>query len=131
MKAIIHEYDISSAQKLEISQDDCWVMIKCHIGPDETVSTETFKNIHPQEQFIFYFATPKFLLRTVKNDEPQIGRGLIIIENYNETLVKNTIKKIIDDCSKDKKDWHDFATSLNRYAIWEFDDYKEYEGDQK
>lgn len=49
------------------------------------------------------------------------GRGLLIMSEYNYSILLNKIQKIIDHLSGDN--WHDLARQMSQYARWEFENY--------
>lgn len=124
MKIILGDLDISSSQKLESGLEDFWIMAKAYIGPANESGNLRYNGGYPYyEQFIFYFTTQKFLDR-IHEGGYTLGRGEYIIDKYTgEEDLRKFIEKIIDKCSKNAKDWKDFANKLNEYSYWEYDHY--------
>ncbi len=91
--------------------DDFWIIIQADIGPKDNKGSETFT---------FYATTPKHLNSKLYNNEIQIGRGLLIMNNFNVYDIKDVINRLIENCKRDT--WDEVANAICRYAYWEYDD---------
>lgn len=50
-------------------------------------------------------------------------RDMIVVEHYDYQSIKNHLNRIIS--MYDEENWQSLANQLNKYFIWEFDDYQE------
>lgn len=97
--------------------DDCWVIVRASIGEPDSKGAD---------QFLFYITTPKKLAATILGNDYRFGKSLLIVEKYDENLVKKAIEKLLEHINGDT--WKEVAWKINRYSQWEFEDYQEYEG---
>lgn len=54
--------------------------------------------------------------------EPQMGKGMMIVDKYDMEVIKSKINECIAKC--DTGDWDTTAVNLSRYFDWEFEDYQ-------
>lgn len=87
--------------------------VRAMIGPEDQEGAESFDML---------VCTPKWLQNELENNGPLLGRGTIIISEYNYDEIVNCIEKAISQCYAD--DWPGIAKKLSRISFWEFDDYQ-------
>ncbi|MCA1032517.1 immunity 8 family protein [Bacillus timonensis] len=92
--------------------DDFTIDIQVDIGPKEGEGSETFS---------LTVCSPKRLEKTLKERpyEVEIGRGLLIMVDFNIDVIENTIIKIIDNCKRPT--WEAVSQALSTYFYGEFD----------
>lgn len=89
---------------------DFWAMFEAQIGPSGENWSETFT---------FNIISPKWLARTLKKNDIEIGHGMFILATFNPSLVEITIKKLLKNC--ERMSWEEVVFSICRYAKWEYE----------
>lgn len=51
-----------------------------------------------------------------------MGAGMMIMNEFNHSVIKSEIEKILKECSKET--WEKSLTYLLRFFSWEFEDYQ-------
>jgi len=90
--------------------DDFRIMVQADIGPKDDKGSETFT---------FYATSPKRLESMLYNNEIQIGRGLLIMNDFNVDDIEVVIERLIENCKRNT--WNEVALALCRYSYWEYD----------
>lgn len=114
----IYSIDLPEGQpSLPEDPENCWIVLQADIGLDDgTQAADTFT---------FYICTPKKLSAIVKEEKHQLGRHLIIVDQFDWELLESTIVKICDEATGEN--WEEIAEQISRYGHWEFEDYHEIE----
>jgi len=87
--------------------------IRAMIGPDDEEGAEYFDML---------ICTPRWLQGEVEKNDVFLGKGMIIINEYDYDKIIAFIKKQITDCHAD--DWLGIAQKLSRISFWEYEDYQ-------
>ncbi|WP_280648902.1 Imm8 family immunity protein [Brevibacillus sp. 1238] len=77
------------------------------------------KDSEGSDLFYFRVMTPKRLLVILKEEKTLDGRAILIINEFNESLVEKEINKILEDCVRPS--WVEVAKAINRHLNWEYD----------
>lgn len=72
------------------------------------------------DDFELLICTPKWLEETVW--EACFGRGLLIVREYNFSIINEFINDYVSSCEGDS--WEAIVMRLVRVFSWEFDDYQ-------
>lgn len=91
--------------------DDFWVTVEADIGPENGMGAETFT---------FHVTSPKRLGFMGMTGEIQVGRGLLIMNDYNYEQVKQRINTLLKGCVRDT--WQEVSITVAKYARWEYDE---------
>jgi len=91
--------------------DDCSVAIEVTIGP---------KGMEGGDLFQFTAATIKSL-----NSNPHVcwGRGYLLMDSFSWSAIQYSLEQLLQHCRKET--WEDVARELNKYMLWEFENYSE------
>jgi len=116
----------SSPQETGNPINDCWVMVHADIGPEGTKAPD---GTVATDIFLFYVTTPKHLINSVKGEDYRFGRGLLIVEEYSEALIRKAFEKLLSSIEGDN--WEEVANKINRYGHWEFENYDEWKDHSK
>ena len=65
--------------------------------------------------------SPSRLSRIIETENIVIGRGLLIMSDFNIEIVKKTIEKLLQGIKGET--WGDVALQVSKYAQWEYEDY--------
>jgi hypothetical protein len=93
------------------TEDDFWLMVQADIGPKDDRGAETFT---------LYVTSPKRLSGMLGNGESQIGRGLLIMNDFKKSEVEKVINRLLNNCKRNT--WEEVELALCRYFYWEFDE---------
>lgn len=81
-----------------------------------------------EESFDFLVCTPRWLADEVARERYALGRHHLFLPRYDYALMQRAIE---DVCARATgPDWDTVAGHLARYGLWEFEDYREYQGDE-
>jgi hypothetical protein len=105
----LHSPDVQEPT-LPADPGHCVVLIQAMVGPDDGPGEESFD---------FCVVTPSYLQ---EQHVPRWGRGLLIVESFDWTVVRNAVEKRIADVSGDT--WQQIGSELNKEFVWEFDTYR-------
>ena len=109
----IHSPDVNDLETyLPEEPDDFCILVQATIG---------LPNDNSGESFDFLVCTPKWIETLLENQKFVLGKGYLVVRNYNYNLIIETIQSICDRVSGD--DWITVANKLARYGQWEFEDY--------
>lgn len=100
----------SGETELPVERQDFWVIMKADIG---TVGAEG------ADCFTFYVTSPNFLSKSIAHDECQIGRGLLILNEFDWDQVERAVTTICAQAEGDT--WEQIAAYLSRYFHYEFE----------
>ena len=70
--------------------------------------------------FDMNICTPKWLLENCSGN--LFPRGFLIMESYNLNILLDCINELLSEIEADN--WEVWAEKLNKFAIWEFDNYR-------
>lgn len=87
--------------------------IRAMIGPDTEEGAESFD---------MQICTPKWLQDETAKNNILLGKGMIIINEYDYDQIMIFLKKQIAECHAD--DWPTIAQKLSRFSFWEYEDYQ-------
>lgn len=73
------------------------------------------------DDFECQVCTPEWLKQAVA--EPRWGRHMLIVREYNWTLIEDAIASYVANC--EGSDWNTLAGKVARVLSWEFEDYAE------
>lgn len=123
MKAVIkrlHSPDIDNLSNFAPSDPDnfCF-LLQVMAGPE---------GVEGEESFDIRVCTPKWILENYRTEDVIIGRGHLILMEYNYDRILQRISSFISGC--DGETWEELAEKLTRLGKWEFEDYQEYESGQ-
>lgn len=91
--------------------DDFYIQIQADIGPEGDKGSETFT---------FYAASPKRLQNLIDDKQIEMGRGLLIMNDFDIRLIESAIERIVSTCMRET--WEEVAMLISRYAYWEYED---------
>lgn len=91
--------------------DDFLITVEADIGPENEMGAETFT---------FNVISPKRLSHMGMEGEIQLGRGLLIMNDYNYEQVKQRIATLLKGCARDT--WREVSMMVAKYARWEYDE---------
>jgi hypothetical protein len=91
--------------------DDFWITVDADIGPENGMGAETYT---------FHVTSPKRLGHMVETGEIQLGRGLLIMNEYNYEQVKQRIATLLKGCKRET--WKEVSMTVAKYARWEYDE---------
>lgn len=92
--------------------DDFFVSFQLDIGPKE-INGESYL-------YTVDIISPKRLQNTIQEGESEIGRGYIILTDYNENVIRSSIENIVKKCNTDNNE--KAYASLSKYFRWEMDE---------
>ncbi|MDQ2087664.1 Imm8 family immunity protein [Herbivorax sp. ANBcel31] len=90
--------------------DDFWIVVQVDIGPQNGKGSETFT---------FNVTSPKRLKLVLEGSHIEIGRGLLIMDDYNKKTVQETVRRLVEKCKGET--WDEVVLALCRYAYWEYE----------
>lgn len=88
--------------------DDFLISYQLDVGPDEVD--------HASDLFTFDVVSPKRLNKILITSEVEIGRGYLIMNDFDENKVMTTVKRLIR--SSYSSDFELSLVSLSRYFRW-------------
>lgn len=75
------------------------------------------------DDFRILVCTPAWLKKVYEKNSLVWGRHILLVFECNLCLVKAEIIRRVEACSGDT--WLNVAQKINRFAVWEFEDYQE------
>ncbi|MCT4708745.1 immunity 8 family protein [Enterobacteriaceae bacterium H11S18] len=93
--------------------DDFGSWIRVSVGPDDQEGAEYFDML---------ICTPKWLQKELLKNSVILGRGTIIVDEYDYDKIVGFIEKEVAQCDAD--DWPGIAQKLSRIGFWEYEDYQ-------
>lgn len=76
-----------------------------------------------EESFDFVMCTPQWIAHELKREDAIWGRARLVVARYSYQTLEKTV---LDLCRRaEGKNWQQVAEQLNRWATWEFEDYRE------
>ena len=85
--------------------------IEFRVGPDDSAGADDYRVL---------VCTPEWLLQNVW--EPQWGRHMLIVREYDRSVIERCVHDYIAKCSGDE--WGVVAKKIARNLSWEFEDYQ-------
>lgn len=90
---------------------DCWIVIHADIGVDNEPGSDCF---------ILYVTTPRFLAKSIITERFQVGRGLLIVDEFDWDVVIDAVDSV---CMKSGAGlWSDAVNQLSRSFFYEYDE---------
>lgn len=93
--------------------EDCWIVMYADLGLEREEGADTFT---------FYVCTPRRLNVFVSEHGYELGRGLIIVKEFDWSTVRVAIDRICMACAGPS--WEEIVDKLSRYGIWDYEDYQ-------
>lgn len=69
--------------------------------------------------FTLYVTTPNFLARSIKTDRFQLGRGLLVVNEFDWEVVEEAVNSICQEVEADT--WLEMASQLSRCFFYEYE----------
>lgn len=70
---------------------------------------------------------PHWVSKQIESRHGFWPRGMLIVKKIDIEYVRETIQNLANTfCNS--KDWNIFAERMNRYLLWEFEDYNDFQG---
>lgn len=91
----------------------CWVVMQATIGHGSGDGADVFT---------FYVTTPAFLERILDDKGYELGRGLVVINQFDWKVVEELIKRTCANARGDS--WETFVQQLSRNFLSEYEDYQ-------
>jgi Immunity protein 8 len=88
-------------------------LLQLMIGPE---------GVDGEESFDVQVCTPEWIKSQYSKEKCVWGRHMLIVLEYDFTLIKNKVEHYIRTCSG--SDWAMLALKLGRIGYWEFEDYQ-------
>lgn len=118
MKAMLkglHSPDVDNLQNFQPEEEDNFsILFQLMVGPSDSEGEEAFG---------VQVCTPLWLLTESRTEDVLIGRGLLIMRQYNYNKIANTFSRFCESCTG--RTWEEVATKVSRIGFWEFEDYRE------
>lgn len=109
--------DLPDGQSLPEDPERCCVQMQADIGPAEENGAEIFD---------FTVCTPSGLGdRLAKDARPFWARGILMVERFDWDDVEKALNQFVHSVSGE--DWRHVASKLNRFTLWEFEDYLDFD----
>ena len=110
----INLYDCAFEDFVPEIKDNFCVGIDLDIGTDDSDAADIFS---------VRICSPKWILHNCfQNQRVKWGVGMMIMNEFNHSVIKSEIEKILKECSKET--WEKSLTYLLRFFSWEFEDYQ-------
>lgn len=111
----INLYDCAFEDFVPEIKDNFCVGIDLDIGTDDSDAADIFS---------VRICSPKWILHNCfQNQRVKWGAGMMIMNEFNHSVIKSEIEKILKECSKET--WEKSLTYLLRFFSWEFEDYQQ------
>lgn len=92
------------------TEQDFWIVVEIGIGPRNEIGDELFTvNV----------ASVKRLQKSIESNGIEIGRGLLIMDDFNINLVERTMEQLLRSC--ERPSWNEVVLAFCRYAFWEYE----------
>ena len=110
----LFSYDLPDAKSLPEDPEDCCVGMQTDIGPVGEKGADTFE---------FEVCTPRGLARRFDAEgRPFWSRGTLLVPSFSWEAVEAAVDQRVR--AVEAQDWRELAEKLNRFMIWEFEDYQ-------
>lgn len=110
----INLYDCSFDEFVPEIKDNFCRWIDLDIGTDDSDGSSIFS---------VCICSPKWILHNCyQNQGVTLGACMIIMNEFNHSIIKAEIEKILKECSKET--WEQSLSHLLRFFSWEFEDYQ-------
>jgi Immunity protein 8 len=107
-------YDLPDARSAPDDPEDCCVGMRADIGPVGGDGADTFT---------FEVCTPRGLARRFDDEgRPFWSRGVLMVERFTWEAVEAALHQRVR--AVEGRDWAEVAEKLNRFMLWEFEDYR-------
>lgn len=67
--------------------------------------------------------TPLWILDLLEKEDAVLGRGYLLVKEYNYQKISNRIQRLIESCWG--KTWKEIGEKISRIGYWEFEDYRD------
>lgn len=89
---------------------NCWIVVQADIGSEGGRGADCFT---------IYVTTPKFLESCIDDPSYQLGRGLLIVSQFNWDVVETAVSEV---CSAvEGSTWEEVAEKLSHYFLYEYE----------
>lgn len=107
----IYSPDLPSGYgELPANPSNCWVVVQADIGSVGSLGADCFT---------MYVTTPLFLEGCVNQAGHQMGRGLIVVPEFDWDVVEQAI---LETCAAlEGENWAELAEKLSRYFLYEYE----------
>jgi hypothetical protein len=110
----INLYDCAFEDFVPEIKDNFCRWIDLDIGTDDSDAADIFS---------VCICSPKWILHNCfQNQRVKWGAGMMIMNEFNHSVIKSEIEKILKECSKET--WEKSLPYLLRFFSWEFEDYQ-------
>lgn len=82
-----------------------------------------------EESFDVEVCTPKWLMHKYRSDDVIMGRHFLLVFDYDRQRIIQFVTDFVNGCSGNS--WTEIAQKVARLGLWEFEDYREYDGEQQ
>ncbi len=107
----IYSPDLPSGHaELPANPANCWVVVQADIGVEGESGADCFT---------MYVTTPQFLDGCLNQVRHQLGRGLVIVAEFDWDVVEQAVKEVC--CSVEGECWTELAEKLSRYFLYEYE----------
>lgn len=89
---------------------NCWVVVQADIGSVGGRGADCFT---------MYVTTPQFLEGCLDKASHQMGRGLIVVAEFDWDVVENAVKETC--ATVEGESWAELAEKLSRYFLYEYE----------
>ena len=114
----IFSYDIDDLERYEPRDPECFrVSITIIVGPVGAPGEESFD---------FQICSSKWLQRDLDNYEITLLRHVIVMKRFDYDRLCSFVREYLSACSG--ATWDDVGQKVGRLGMWEFEDYKPYDG---
>ncbi|MBN9378054.1 MAG: hypothetical protein BGO14_01020 [Chlamydiales bacterium 38-26] len=67
--------------------------------------------------------TPLWMLSLLEKEDAVLGRGYLLVKEYDYPKIYEKIKRLVESCGGDH--WPQIGEKLSRIGYWEFEDYRD------
>lgn len=107
----IYSPDLPSGHgELPPDPGNCWIVVQADIGSDTGRGADCFT---------MYVTTPKFLEGSVDVGAHQLGRGLMIVSQFDWNVIEEAVSLVCASVQADT--WGEVAATLSKYFIYEYE----------
>lgn len=81
-----------------------------------------------RDNFQIVVCTPAWIAEKAKESNGLWPRGMLVVPTIEPEHVRAAVQALVSQF-RQSKSWVQFAERLNRYLLWEFEDYNDYQGE--
>ena len=93
------------------------ILVQAMIGPDDSIGEESFD---------FVVCTIDFIKPILASQGHLFGKDYLFVQHYEYDLIWKVIESLCSEISG--SDWSEIGNKLTRYGKWEFEDYRDGQG---